>query len=118
MYIGKNVVGAGANIMILLVAMFALYLLDGESWWGFGWDLVTYGSVLFVAFMLSYFVLRSLDKTYAQQAKSRVDRILTSLDDVELDALRDRLSGGMMGDGEYGSLEDLLVENAAKPKRR
>jgi hypothetical protein len=118
MYIGKNVVGAGANIMILLAAMFALYLLDGESWWGFGWDLVTYGTVLFLAFMLSYFSLRRLDQIYARRPQTRVDRFLTTLDDAELDALRNRMSGGRITDGEYGSIDHLLIENEVKSKRR
>lgn len=117
MYIGKNFVGAAANAVIWTMVAFFAFLM-ARSFMDF-WAMVTTMSVvLATAFGLSYFVLRSLDKTYTQNSRSRVDRFLTSLDDGELDALRDRLSGGMMGDGEYGSLEDLLVENAAKPKRR
>ena len=117
MYIGKNFIGAAATAIIWTGVAFCAFL-AGRSYTELTTLFMTMSGIMAIAFGLSYFILRSLDKTYAQQAKSRVDRILTSLDDAELDALRDRLSGGMMSDGEYGSLEDLLVENAAKPKRR
>ncbi len=53
------------------------------------------------------FVMNSKD-TAAEPVKakrSRVDRLLSSLDDDELDALRERLS---QSDGEVVSLEDVL----------
>lgn len=113
MYIGKNFVGAAANAMIWIGATFFIYLMRYSDM-----SLLMSGVVLFVAFALSYFLLQSLDKTYAHNSQSRVDRFLTSLDDGELDALRDRLSGTPRDDGEYGSLEELLMENEVKAKRR
>lgn len=117
MYIGKNFIGAFATAIIWTVVALCAFM-AGRSSTEFSTLFFTMSVIMGIAFGLSYFILNSLDKTYAQNQRSRVDRFLTSLDDNELDALRDRLSGGIMGDGEYGSLDDLLMENEVKAKRR
>jgi hypothetical protein len=113
MIIGKNVVGAFLNAFIWVGAALAVFLLARTAE---GFVFLTVGpAVLGIAFALSYFILRSLDMTYGRIAQNRVDRFINTLDDDELNALRNRLSGS--GVGEYGSLDDLIELQAAKPKR-
>lgn len=118
MYIGKNFVGTFAVAIIWSVVAMVAFML-GRSIGGVPAPMITTMSVaMVIALAVTYFVLHRIDRTYARQAQTRVDRILNSLDDGELDSLRDRLSGGMIGDGEYGSLDDLLMEHEVKAKRR
>ncbi len=48
------------------------------------------------------------------RAQRRVDRVVNTLDERELDLLRDRLSD--LDDYEFERLEDLLVEDRSKRK--
>lgn len=109
MYLGKNFVASVVTAVIWGISFILVYMTRFQ----YGASAAVSGlMVLAAAFAVTYFVLRSLDQTYAQNAKTRVDRILDKLDDAELDALRDRLSAGI--DGEYGSLEELLVGGKQK----
>jgi hypothetical protein len=115
MYISKSFAGAIATCIIwLIVGIIFFEFRLGVSFSYF--EVLT----ISIALIISYFVLRSIDKTYGRQPQTRVDRFLTTLNDAELDTLRDRLSGAPRHsyDGEYSSLDEVMIENEVKVKRR
>ena len=76
----------------------------------------------FFALFLTYQVLRALQyipdvlekQETVSRAQRRVDQVVSTLDERELDLLRDRLAD--LDDHEFERLEDLLVQDRGKRK--
>jgi hypothetical protein len=81
------------------------------------WGLLTLVLLFFVGWATTYGVLSVLHNLESNNNQSKVDRMLSQLDERDLEVLRRRLSPRQRDyyeDGEYESLEDLLDQQKQK----
>lgn len=112
MVLDKSFVGT------ILFAILGAFTGFGVALFATGGSLIAVIALYLIAVVASYFILRVLlkvdDKVQPQAVRqSRAERWLNTLDDAELDALRDRLTDRTR-EQQYESIGDLMEQQKRK----